>query len=79
MQVVNTQLKTRLQQHVHYVSSTMVYSYPGISHVSLGSDYCMSDCNIKGQREVYISICVDVIIIVIVLQLSLNRNMFPVM
>ena len=34
---------------------------PGISHVSLGSDYCMSDCNSQGQREAsqYELMCCD--------------------
>ena len=34
---------------------------PGISHVSLGSDYCMNDCIIQGQREAsqYELMCCD--------------------
>ena len=34
---------------------------PGISHVSLGSHYCMNDCNIQGQREAsqYELMCCD--------------------
>ena len=34
---------------------------PGISHVSLGSDYCMSDCNSQGQRAAsqYELMCCD--------------------
>ena len=54
MQVVNTQLKTRLS-NMYIMSLPLWYTLlliPSISHVSLGSDYYISDCNSEGQREV---------------------------
>ena len=39
----------------------ILFLIPSISHVSLGSHYCMSDCNINGQREAsqYELMCCD--------------------